>query len=342
MIAGRHDYREKRTLNRPFQAFAVLVVLLTGAMLAVSSPDRCTTTVAPAATVCPCEDSHGTAPIQRRLGGVFVFVLPTAESECANVVSHLSLPNGLYGRRAGASVTDAVAVSGSVHSKLPTARVEFADGSQVAPLGDCGETVGVPWSELLPLGHHESPHGRTNVSMEETLDIIHSFTPRSSNPRMRPVSILWQRSRMPESSIEWTQPLTDALRLVRMAGRYGNARTLLLGLRNRLARELQQSGAVRVWPLSLVVAPSVACPAVEWTDYSALVDEIANHAKPTASQAIEPGSAGPPPSVRSHGWLLHFTASSLYELGVALQSAAIRLQQVGSESVAREASDLAR
>ena len=95
---------------------------------------------------------------------------------------------------------------------------------------------------------------------------------------------------------------------------------------------------IRNWPESLAVrwgwskVEDQTGPAVNWDDYAALMDSVAD-SRPEAGFAKEP--------VRSSGWLLHFAVSSLSRMGLALEQAAAELQRFEGESLPGESKSAA-
>jgi hypothetical protein len=78
---------------------------------------------------------------------------------------------------------------------------------------------------------------------------------------------------------------------------------------------------------------------IGWNDYAELVDQATRDAATTSTLA---GGSDAWRGVRSGNWLRHSAASSLYQLGLALQSAAVQIRGDGDSAIATRTESQAR
>lgn len=288
-------------MNRPFYAFGALLLGLALAMLAVSSTSR-STTVRPNGP----SPAHGRAERPtatpavagraRRPGGIYIIVLPEALGESS-------------------------ATAGGEYVATPC----YAAGCGLDRLtGRVYPPVGSEW---------------THWECESVCPVYASWAPTIStatislaadDPALFPEEVRCDcRSHYDAAydRIVYGEPGKDGLPI---RPTLGNLRTILLGVRNRVVREIERFSWTASWQQWLAAATRQTASSrpnkIDWSDYAALLNET------EAPGALDSATAESSSPVRSGRWVLHFAASSLNRASDVLDAVAGELHRAAKYS----------
>src|SRR5262245_2712377 len=254
-------------------------------MLAVSSTSRSTTVRPPAAA------SKSDLPAVRRSPpGIFVVILPAVEAA----------------EESASASTVVLATTNPVGSWIePAEKWQPADSSLVGVRVEAAEVDvvgGSPNEEICRLIELDEIQADSQLNSDAKQIAV-------KNLKAEDIVELFQTFRTPaRSSAGWLRPL-----------RVGNMRTLLAGLKNWVAREIERMAESRYWPLPRPAAVGTRSSAMDDRDYVDLIDSAIEQRR---SASKFPLFARRDTSVRSSPWLFDFAALSFLQIAGDLEAAA--------------------
>lgn len=321
-------------MNRPFAAFSALLLALAIAMIAVSSTSRSTTVRQSAADIADAAGSAADRPAASgtmlRNAGNYVVVLPLGEG--SEAVGPEVQPTYIAG--CGLDRT-----TGRVYWPAST---ELSNECCVGLSGEC-------WGGWECEGFAAALAGggpaikAAQVTLAE-FDAVAWQAPAQPDDRTHYDAdydrcLYGETVREPSVGTAPQSPLDGWQASLRL-----NVRWLLLGVQNRLATGMDQLGWTDDWQWSERAAGIIrrelrSGSAVDWKDYSTLMNDAIRSANPADRWPASSGAAKSTIPVRSGRWLLLFAASSLDRASELLSGTAEQLQQAAENAAQAQVAD---
>jgi hypothetical protein len=299
-------------VNRPFTAFGALATFAALAMFAVSSTSRSTTVQSRRLVTRQSADpSWRTGPVAIvRDKGTADDSLP---ADAAETDETLCLPDSI---EAVFQAKPAAERLMGEESSIRPAVVEMAQDPLAAwraPSPMDGRSHYDPFYDRIVYGAAAKPAlvlpapepagGVTSNLDADLTTIFRSFTAPQRRGSPHP-----QAGASTRPTAGNAQPGIAALRTLRVA--------LEKWLSSQIQRLTSEMGLGRQEPVA-------AASPIAWEDYVDLMDDLA---RGSATTALSAGGSDVSGGVRSSSWLRHSAASSLYQMGLFLQAAALEMQ----------------
>jgi hypothetical protein len=304
-------------VDRPLSAFGTLLTLLALSVFAVSSTSRSTTVQAPR------PDSRKPASRYARGGSNFVLIVPadvpegdddmTADLGLDSNTNDVDMCTDQIAHGLCSDEVDQVAASARRQSRIVPARVEVVERTP--------ETGRIP-APMDCQSHYDAVYDRA----------VYGAAAVDSTREARVVE---QNSVVGDSEAD---DFLSIFRSLSASDRTIPSRRARL-LRSKLgAYSAAACNWLRHWSAGLAADVTIAnemkavasSGQIAWSDYAELMDRATRDAAATSSL---PGSSDAARGVRSGHWLRHSAASSLYQLGLVLQSAAVQIRDHGDSAI---------